>query len=291
VKKNAAGWLFSLPAALHLLVFAFVPIGYALFISLYDWNVIKGQGDFVAAGNYLRIFQDDQFLRALGNSGIYTLFGVPLGAALALAVALLLAKNYRESPIFRTIFYMPSVCSQAAIAMVWIFIFLPKKGMINSTLGWVGLPDGTDFLNDPSWAMAALIFMSIWVSLGPKMILYIAGILNIPETLYEAARLDGATDSQQFWRITLPLLGATTVFVLVTSTIGALQVFTPVYMMTKGGPDGATDVVGWHIYSAAWERFELGEASAMSFVLFGAVLLAAVLQVRLMKDSMGGHQG
>ena len=154
--------------------------------------------------------------------------------------------------------------------------------MINAIIGGLGGPSDTDYLGSPAWAMAALVFMSIWTSLGPRMILFLSGILNIPEPLYEAARLDGASSKQQFWWITLPLLAPTSLFVVITSTIGAMQVFTPVYMMTKGGPDSSTDVVGYHIYSAAWERFQIGDASAMSFILFLAILGLSGLSFRLM---------
>ena len=132
--------------------------------------------------------------------------------------------------------------------------------------------------------MVALVFMSIWVALGPRMVLYVAGILNIPGYLYEAAELDGARKSQQFWHITLPQLAPTTLFVMVTSTIGGFQVFTPVYMMTRGGPEGSTDVVGYHIYSAAWERFQVGEAGAMSVVLFLIILAVSIFQFKVMPN-------
>ena len=288
MKRNLGGWLFVAPALIHLVVVALGPILYAATLSLYDWNLLKGDSRFVGLQNFTRIWEDGQFAKALINSALYTITSVPLGIALALAVALLVAQKIRGITIFRTIYYLPAVCSQVAIAMIWIYIFLPKKGMINGVLGWFGLPNETDFLSTPGWAMAALVFMSIWVALGPRMVLFVSGILNIPESLYEAAELDGATKNQQFWKVTLPLLTPTTFFVGVTSMISAMQVFTPVYMMTKGGPEGTTDVVGYHIYSAAWERFQIGEASAMSLVLFVIILALSIGPFRAMNKQVEG---
>ena len=281
MKRNRAGWLFALPATIHLLIFAVLPVGYTIFLSFFNWNLIRDERRFIGFGNYLRIWQDGGFLKSLGNSALYTAASVPLGAAVALGVALLVTQKVKGVTAFRTLYFLPSVCSQVAIAMIWIYIFLPKKGMINAILRMFGAPNGTDFLGTSGWAMAALVFMSIWVALGPRMVLYMAGILNVPGYLYEAAELDGATKNQQFWHVTLPQLAPTTLFVVVTSTIGGFQVFTPVYMMTKGGPEGSTDVVGYHIYSAAWERFQVGEAGAMSFILFLIILSVSIIQFRV----------
>lgn len=288
MKKNISGWLFVLPATIHLIIFALGPIVFAIGLSMFQWNLLKNDLRFVGPGNFTRIFEDGDFLKSLGNSAFYTALSVPLGVIVALAVALLVSQKIKGVMVFRTIFYLPAVCSQVAIAMIWIYIFLPKSGMINATLGAFGLPSDTDFLSTPGWAMLALVFMSLWTGLGPRMVLFVSGILNIPESLYEAAELDGASKGQQFWRVTLPLLAPTTFFVALTSMIGAMQVFTPIYMMTKGGPEGSTDVVGYHIYSAAWERFQIGEASAMSCILFLVIVALSVLPFRAMRKQTEG---
>ncbi len=284
MKRSKTGYLFIAPAVLHLLVFALLPLGYALYLSFFKWNILKGDNPFVGFENYARLFEDTGFWNAMKNSAVYTLFSVPIGMAVALAVALLVSQKLRGMPIFRTLFYMPAISSQVAIAMMWIYIYLPKTGMINTILGGADI----DYLNTPGLAMAALVFMSIWTGLGPRMILYLAGIMNIPSALYEAASLDGSTGWHRFWKITLPMLGPTTLFVLITSTIAAMQIFTPVYMMTKGGPQETTDVVGYHIYSTAWERFQIGAASAQSFVLLAIILAISLVQFRLMKKSAEG---
>lgn len=283
------GWLFVAPATLHLLVFAVFPILYALYFSFYRWDMFADERSFVAGENYARVTSDPSFWNAMKNSTVFTVFSVPLGAAVALMVALLVMRETRGIALFRTLFYFPAITSQVALAMVWIYVFLPKTGLINGMLGVLGLPNDTDFLNNTAWAMPALIFMAIWVGLGPKMVLFLAGLIGIPEPLYEAAALDGASGWTQFWKVTLPLLAPTTLFVLVTSTIAAFQVFTPVYMMTKGGPQDATDVVGYHIYTTAWRDFQIGPAAAQSFVLLAVILTVSAIQYKLMKRQVEGY--
>ena len=283
------GYAFVAPAVAHLLLFALVPIGFALYLSLFRWDLLRYQNPFVGLGNYVDLAQDAGFWKALGNSLIYTAISVPLGLAVALGIAMLVAKPLKGLAFFRTVFYLPSVMSQVATAMVWIYILLPKTGLINTVLGWFGLPDGKDFLNEVGWAMLALAFMSVWTGLGPRMVLYLAGIVGIPDSLYEAASLDGATKYKQFWAVTLPMLAPTTLFVTVTSTISAMQVFTPVYMMTKGGPLDTTDMVGYHIYTTAWRDFHVGEASAQSFVLLAVVMAVSWIQFRLQRRQLEGY--
>lgn len=287
--KRATPYLFIAPALLHLLLFAIGPIFIAFAISLTDWNLLKPGRPFIGFGNYQGLAGDASFWRSLSNSVVFTVGSVTLGLALALGVAVLLSKPIRGSAFFRTALYLPSVLSQIASAMVWIWVFLPKSGLINAVLGAVGLPDGTDFLNKVEFAMPALILMSALTGLGPRMVLYLAGLLNIPPHLYEAASLDGASPLQTFRSVTWPMLAPTTLFVLVTSAIGAMQMFTPVYMMTKGGPLDSTDVVGYHIYSTAWRGFQIGQASAQSFLLLLVVLALTWLVFRLMKRQMEGY--
>lgn len=157
--------------------------------------------------------------------------------------------------------------------------------MINTILGSMGV-QSVDFLNRAEWAMWALVFMSIWTGLGPRMVLFLAGLLAIPQSLYEAAELDGAGKVRCLFSITIPMLVPTTLFVLVTSTISALQVFTPVYMMTRGQPEDTTDVVGYHIYTEAWVNFNIGLASAKSFVVLAVIVAISVIQFRLMRNSL-----
>lgn len=288
-REGWAGWLFLSPAFLHLIVFALLPIAYALYLSLFRANLLKGEQSFVGLNNYGFSLTDETFWNALWNSAKYALVSMPFGMMVALVVALLVNQKLKGMAIFRTLFYIPAITSGVAIAMLWIYVYLPEVGAINTMLGWLGITTSTDFLNNSTWAMPALIFMSAWTGLGPRMVIYLAGLVGISPTLYEAADLDGASKLRQFWSVTLPMLAPTTFFVAITSTISAFQVFTPVYMMTKGGPDSATDVVGYHIYTEAWVNFHTGLAAAKSFVLLAAIALVSILQFRIMRNQMRGY--
>jgi len=287
-RQQLTGWLFIAPATLHLLVFAVVPIFYALYLSLFRWNLLKDTKPFVAFENYTDTLRDGAFWNAMWNSTRFALTAVPLGMVVALLVAMLVAQKLKGVGFFRTLFYIPAVSSGVAVSMLWIYVYLPETGLINTASSVFGI-ESVDFLNKEEWAMWALVFMAVWTGLGPKMIIYVAGLLGIPESLYEAAELDGASAFAKFKSVTLPMLAPTTLFVLVTSTIGAFQLFTPIYMMTKGGPNDSTNVVGYHIYREAWQKFHAGSAAAQSFVLLVAIAGVAYLQFRLMKRQLEGY--
>lgn len=287
-RNRPIGYAFIAPALLHLLVFALVPMGYAFYVSLHKWQIFKPEKAMVGLDNYGYALQEDAFRNAMWNSLKFALMSVPLGMFVALLVAILVNQKLRGVTVFRTLFYIPSIASGVAIAMLWIYVYLPDTGLINMTMSAFGLKS-IDFLNRPEWAMPALAFMSVWVGLGPRMVLFLAGLIGIPQSLYEAAELDGAGKLRSFWDVTLPMLIPTTLFVMVTSSIGAMQVFTPVYMMTKGGPEESTDVVGYHIYTEAWVNFNTGLASAKSFLLLTVIVVISVLQFRLTRSRMEAY--
>lgn len=289
MKRSRIGYLFVAPAVIHLLVFALIPILYALYLSFFKWHILKEEKPFVGFQNYTDALTDPPFWNAMWNSLRYTLVSVPVGLFVALLVALLVNQKMRGMTIFRTLYYIPSICSGVAIAMMWIYIYLPSSGLISATLDMIGIKNQLDLLNKAETAMWALVFMSIWTGLGPRMVLFLAGLVGIPLSLYEAAQLDGASKLREFWSITVPMLAPTTMFVMITSTISAMQIFTPVYMMTKGGPEDSTDVIGYHIYTDAWQKFHIGLASSKSFLLLIAILAVSVFQYRLMKRQMEGY--
>jgi multiple sugar transport system permease protein len=288
-KEGLLGWLFVSPAFIHLLVFALLPMAYALYLSFFKIHLVRDQRQFVGAFNYRYIFGDETFWNAMWNSARYALMSVPIGMAVGLGVALLVNQKLRGVTIFRTLYYIPSIASGIALSMLWLYVYLPNTGMINTVLNWLGIDSTTDFINNISWAMWALVVMAALNGVGPKMILFLAGLMNIPQELYEASQLDGATRTRTFWKITVPMLAPTTFFVMVTSTIGAMQVFTPVYLMTKGGPEDSTDVVGYHIYREAWVQFNTGLAAAQSFVLLAAIVVISVFQFRLQRNQLRGY--
>lgn len=280
--------LFLAPAVVHLFVFSIAPILFAFWVSLFDWRILKGSMPFVGLAQYGAVIQDQSFWNALANSGKFVLLSLPAGMTAALLIALLVVKELKGTAIFRTLYYIPAVSSVVAVSMLWIFVYLPQNGLINATTALFGIKS-VDFLNDPWWALSALAFMSVWTGLGPRMIIYVAGLIGIPPSLYEAAELDGASPLTRFRHVTWPMLAPTNLFVLVTGTISAFQMFTPVYMMTKGGPLNTTDVAGYHIYTEAWRKFHVSTASAQSFVLLLVIGLVAMVQWRMTKAQLEGY--
>jgi multiple sugar transport system permease protein len=300
---NWRGYAFIAPATVYLAVFSLVPLVLAGYMSVHRWHLLRTDKPFIGLANYAALAADPLFLNAIWNSLVYTVFAVPLGVATSLAVALLVSRPLRGVGVFRTLFYVPGVCSQVALSMVWIWILLPETGLINFCVGklneaLIGLgiadaaaiPTATHFLKAPGWAMGALVLMSLWIGLGPRMIIFVAGLQNISVQLYEAATLDGCTGWKRFWHITVPQLAPTTLFVTVTTTIASFQLFTPVYVMTKGGPQRTTDVVLYHIYKEAWQKFELGMASAQSYILLGMILVVAVAQLVIMRRGLATEE-
>lgn len=279
------GYGFLLPSFLLLLVFVFTPLFFSFYLSFHQWNVVSANKPFVGLENFQTLLSDRQFWNALKNTAIYALH-VPAGMAASLLVALLMNRKIRGVNFLRTLFFLPSVSSFVAIALVWQWMYHPQFGLANYLLSFFGLPT-LNWLRDPATALVSIMLMSIWMGLGYQMVIFLAGLQGIPLELYEAARTDGANAWQRFWKITLPLLMPTTFFILVTSLIGSFQVFASIYVMTEGGPLHSTDVVVYHIYQNAWEYLKMGYASAMSWVLFVIVMIATWLQFKFFKNRMG----
>ena len=276
----AKGYSFLVPSFLILLVSVFAPLLFSFYLSFHQWNVVSAAKPFVGLENFQALLQDRQFLNALKNTAIYSLH-VPLGMAISLSVALLMNQRLHGVNFLRTLFFLPSVSSFVAIALVWQWMYHPQFGLANYLLNFFGLPS-LNWLRDPATALLSLMLMSIWMGLGYQMVIFLAGLQGISHELYEAARTDGANAWQRFWKITLPLLWPTTFFILVTSTIGSFQVFSAIYVMTEGGPLHSTDVVVYHIYQNAWEYLKMGYASAMSWVLFLVIMLATWAQFKIL---------
>ena len=267
--KKRVDWgayLYLMPVVLILLSFHVLPIFYSLAVSFYEWDLI-GSPYFVGTNNYKQLFHDPMF---------YAAISVPLSIFLSMGIAILLNNPIRWIGAYRTIYFIPVITSINAVAIVWNFIYHPDFGLLNKILAWFNMSP-IAWLQDPNWALPAIIFMSVWKGLGHNIIIFLAGLQNIPKHLYEAARIDGATRWQQFKHITWPLLTPTTFFIFTMSTIGSFQVFSQVYMMTpRGGPLKSTMVIVYYLYRKAFEQFEFGYALAMAFVLF-MVIFACTL--------------
>ena len=278
-KTTGAAIGFLAPSLLHLIVFIFTPIIFAAYLSTHRWDVVVPDKPFVGLENFGEILGDSGFWNALKNTLLYTL-NVPIGMTISLTVALMMNRRLKGVAFLRALYFLPSVTSFVAIALVWMWIYHPTFGVANFLLGAVGLGP-LQWLNSTDTAMISVIIFSIWLSLGYQMVIFLAGLQGIPEELYDAARIDGANYGQRFWRVTLPLLKPTTFFILVTSFISSFQVFTSIYMMTAGGPVRSTDVIVYHIYQAAWEQLRMGYASAMSWILFVIIVIATWIQFRI----------
>lgn len=278
-RETLMAWSFLAPSALHLALFTAIPLLFTLFVSFHDWDLLHDETPFVGLANYTTLARDPIFWRALGNTVLYSLY-VPVSMACALGAAMLLNQPLRGIRVLRTIVFLPTVVSYAAIAIVWQWMFNADFGLLNVMLRAVHIP-GVDWLGNPRTALLAVMIVSAWVQIGYQMVIYLAGLQGIPEYLYEAARLDGAGSWERFRFITVPMLRSVSVYLLITGVIWSFQVFTLVYVMTEGGPVHSTDVLVYQIYQNAWEFRRMGYASAMSWILFAILLVFTILQWRL----------
>ena len=279
-KEAKEGYLFILPWLVGFLIFTFGPLVASIFLSLSKWDIFS-EPEFIGMANYAKMFGDPLFKKSLWNTFYYTIFSIPLGMAGGLSLALLLNQKVKGLPIFRTLFYLPSVTSGVAVALLWKWIFNPEFGIANAILGWFGLP-ALQWLSSPNWAMPALIIMSLW-GVGGGMLIYLAGLQGIPAQLYEAAELDGAGTWSCFINITLPMLSPTLFFQLITGIIGSFQIFTQAFVMTNGGPVNATLFYVLYLYRNAFQWWKMGYASALAWFLFIVILLLTLLQFKLSK--------
>lgn len=267
-----------LPAALVFAAFIFVPLAMVVLISLTDWDLISPTYRFVGIRNYTALLTSEEFHRVLLNTLYFVGVQIPLDMALSLSIALMLNARLRGRTFYRALFFMPVVSPMVAVAAVWLWLYEPEVGLANYLLGKLGIgPLG--WLDDPGWAMPAVILTSVWKGLGYDIVIFLAGLQNIPKEYYEAAAIDGAGSIQAFRRITLPLLSPVTYFVLVMSVINSFKVFTQVHVMTPdGGPLKATSVIVFYLYTQAFERFRFGRASAVAVILFVIVILLTIVQ-------------
>jgi len=218
--------------------------------------------------------------KVFANTLYFTVAEVPLSGALALGIALLLAGGRRGVTFYRAVFFLPVISSTVAAALVWSWLYSPNFGIINYLLSLVGVP-GPPWLGSTTWALPAIIVMSVWKAFGTSMLIFIAGLQNVPAELVEAATIDGANRWQRFRHVVWPLLSPTTFFVLVITTIAAFQVFDQAYVMTEGGPANSTMIVGLYIYLNAFRFNNMGLAAALAYALFVAILLVTLVQFRV----------
>jgi multiple sugar transport system permease protein len=288
IKRNAiksealTGWMFILPAIAGLAVFMIIPMILSLIISFTDWNYLDGISGIRITGfdNYVSMWKDEWFIASLKNNFVFALVTVPATMLFSLLSALALNRGVFLKKSIRLMMFIPYVSSMVAVSIVWSNLFNPTQGPINHFLRSMGMDNPPGWLSTTEWALPAIMIMTIWYNIGYNMIIYLAGLQNIPRDLYEAAKIDGAGPFRSFSNITLPLLSPTTFFVLITCIINSFQVFIAIFIMTDGGPGTSTTVLTYYAYKAGFGFYKMGYASAMAWVLFVIILIITALQWR-----------
>ncbi len=273
------GYVFIAPWLISFLAFDLLPIVSGFYHSFTDWTATGSQATFLGWSNYSEALnRDPLFWTSVWNTLYYMGVSVPLGIIVAFLLAMLLNSNIRGMALYRTIYYLPSVVPVVAATIVWVFIFETRRGILNYVLALVGLPV-IRWLSDPNWAMPALIIMSLW-GLGATMIIFLAGLQGVPQELYEAAAVDGATAMQRLFRITIPLMTPTIFFTLILNLVNAFQAFANAFILTNGGPNNATLLYMINIYNNAFRYFRMGYASALAVMLFVVVFSLTIFVYR-----------
>lgn len=283
-REAIEGWLFILPLLLGVAVFAYGALVYSFKISLTQWDLLT-PAVFIGFENYARIFRDPSFKTSFLNTLFFVVTMVPLGIVLAMALAIALNRKLKGLSFFRSSFYLPSITSTIAVGMVWLWIFNPDLGVLNTLLRAIGVISPPRWLESPLWVKPALLILRLWQISGYYMIMYLAGLQNIPNELYEAAELDGATGWQKTRSITIPLLANTTFFVTTLLTIESFNIFEAIYVMTQGGPGTSSNTLLYYIYTRAFQSSppRMGYAAAMAWFLFLILFVVTFVQFQLRK--------
>lgn len=269
--------LFSLPALIPLSVFWIGPMFYIFYLSLTDWDFMSPAFDFVGFDNYLFVFEDPAFYRTLWNTLYFTAGSVIPSIAGGLGMALLLNRRLSGIGLYRTIIFSPWVTPTVAVAIVWSWILQPDTGVANWVLSAIGLPR-LPWLSSSKWAMPSVLLVTVWKQVGWTMIFYLVALQRIPQSLHDAAKIDGVSAWTKLWYITWPLISPTTLFLVVVMTIDALNAFDQIHVMTQGGPAGATRTLLYMYYQSAFERFNSGEAAVIGVVMLAIAAVLSALQ-------------
>jgi len=275
-------YLYLLPTIVGLLLFSAGAVAASFFLSFTEWDIITPPR-WIWLDNYAGLWHSDFFWEVLRHTLEFVVLAVPASVLAALALALLVNTSLRGITFFRTVYFLPVVSSMIAVALVWSWIFSPRYGLLNTLLNALFGIQGPAWLDDTAWALPAMVIVTVWKGLGYSMVIFLAGLQNIPPDLYHAATLDGAGTWRRFRHITLPLLSPTTFFVLVITLINAFQVFEQTYVLTKGGPANSTVTLSYYVYQNAFQFFHMGMAAAVSYVLFALLFGVTLLQFRLQR--------
>ncbi len=278
VRRNRRkAYLFLLPNFLGFIVFTLIPVAMALFYSFTNYDGNKKM-DFVGLDNFIKLFSDSSFVISLQNTIIYTIVTVPLIIVLSLLISVLMNNGVKGAPVYRAIMLFPHIASIVAVTVVWQFLYNAKSGPINQILRSIGIANPPSWLSNQKTALLAVMIMIIWKGIGYYMITYLAGLRGIPKDQYEAATVDGANAWEKLIYVTVPNLRPVTFYATIMCIINSFQVFTPIYVMTKGGPGRATSVLVLKIYEDAFVNYKFGYASAEAMILFLLILVVTLIQ-------------
>ena len=278
--KKQSGYLFILPALIGTFVFIIIPIFCSFALSFTDWDLLN-EIKFVGLDNYKAVLTQGGFLQILINTFVYAISTTVFAVIIPLAIAAVLNTKIRGSEALKAIYFLPFITPAVVIAIVWGWIFDPNIGAVNTLL-----KTHLTWLFDTRLAMPVLIFVSVWKLIGYNVVLFLTGFSTIDNSLYEAAKIDGAGVNDTFFKITLPLLKPTTFFVMLVTLISSFQVFDLIYVMTEGGPQDATNVIVYSIYKYAFEYFDVGKSCALAYVLFLIIFVLAILQKKISKTDL-----
>jgi multiple sugar transport system permease protein len=284
-------WSAIAPMLAFYAVWLFFPIAYSFLMSVYDWNPLlpPSRQEFLGLGNYAEALKDPILWITVRNTLYFAVLSVPLSTTLALWLAVLINSARFGAAVWRTLYFTPVVTSMVAASILWSWVYQPQFGLLNNLARAINeilgtrLPTQTRWLTDSSLAMPSVVLFSTWKNVGYPMVIFLAGLQSIPVVFYEAAKVDGASRWHLFRHVTLPLLQPTTLFVVVTGIIGALQVFTQVFIMTRGGPGNSTRVMVYYLYEKAFSAYRFGYASTVAVLLFLIILSLTLVQLRVMR--------
>lgn len=269
-RESAIGLMFVAPEFLGIILLGVFPLLFSLYLSFTEWNLVGGVKaiHFIGLDNFKALLADKKLYLALKNNALYTLVTVPIGMALGLIFAVIINSAVYLKEYFKVVFFIPYIATGVAVATVFTALFHPSKGPVNHLLMSIGITDPPKWLGSTDFALWAIIIVAVWINIGYNIVIYLAGLTNIPEDLYESASIDGANWVQRFLNITLPLLGPTTFFLSITSIVASFKVFDLIAFLTDGGPNNSTNVLVYYIYEEGFRNFRMGYASALSWVLF-----------------------
>ena len=287
-REALTGWLFVSPALIGCGIFTFGAILYSLYLSFTDYDMF-GTPEWVGLENYIKAFTNDEyFYQYFGNTFYFAIVLVPVVLVISLFLAILINKKVgRLTKAYRVALFLPSITSTVAVSMVWLWIFNPDMGILNNFLTAIGFHNPPMWLSDPEWSKPALIIMRVWQMSGYYMLLFLAGLQTIPETLYEAAEVDGASSWQRFTRITVPMLSNTTFVVVILLIIESFNMFESIFVMTEGGPLGSTSTIMYYIYEQGFMSYNMGYASALAWIFFALILVFTLIQFRFRREQGG----